>query len=101
MHGVRKKNGWEIKRDGRRGGGRKISVKKKGYTPDPSSENVTPGRSSCVSDVITFWGMGRGRRFDGMETIVVANVMRMRRGKRQYRRAAGGGRGSFPVEAPG
>jgi hypothetical protein len=38
-------------------------------------------------------------RFDEMETIVVANVMRMRRGKRQYRRGAE--MGLLPVELSG
>lgn len=40
-------------------------------------------------------GDGMRGRFDEMETIAAANVMRMRRGKRQYRRTSG--MGSLPV----
>lgn len=55
-----------------------------------------------MSDVITFWETGWGR-FDEMETIAAAaaataaNVMRMRRGKKQYRRVCRGME-SLPVE---
>lgn len=57
-----------------------------------------------MSDVITFWETGWGR-FDEMETIAAAaataaNVMRMRRGKRQYRRVCRGME-SLPVELAG